>query len=609
MGRKRSVGNERLGEHVQRRSGGGLELRFPVPQDVAFGFPDPAGRPRKQVIRSLATSDVKLANARADILRTELRSKIAVLRSNRSTLSLDEYLQELLDSEIAHFREEHKAASKEFVRKASRRERLDSIWSARRQSQADALLSSDVQERRAVAGWAGEAYFRRLGRQPIDEDEFNGVAEQCAAVLVDSIIAVNDIASGKVAFPAAVTPEKGRRVGQASERSQLPVSRYFKEVYLPALERQGTVRGENTISGKATAVRLFTEIVGDIAVASITKSELWTFHDELLRLPDPRYLSGATRSLTAPELVELSSQGLLTTSAITPKTVNKHLSGIKTILDFAERRRDIDTAPTQGVRAEIPEEEETGRAFTTAELNRIFAQPLFVGCSEGRSPGGLFKPGPVLVRDDRFWIPLVLLFTGARSAEVVGLGTSEVVIDHEVPHFLFERTAIRGIKNKQSRRMVPVHQTLLDLGFAEFARNTKRQTGGRFFPMADQLYFTEGATGVKRRKSLSNSLIMRQFNRTILKAAGAKEDGGSIKCFRNTFEQESAARIPSDEIRRRLTGRDLGSTVQIYTQNIPTDEAKRTVQLRTLKTELDRIIYEGVSFASLLSGRDRSVSG
>lgn len=603
MGRKRSVGNERLGDYVQRRSGGVLELRFPVPEDVAYGFPDQTGRPRKQIIRSLGTSDVKLANARADILRTELRSKIATLRSSRSALSLDDYLRELLDSEIAHFRNEHKAMSREMLQRPSRREGIEALGSSRRQSQADALLSIDEPERRAVASWAAEAYFQRLGRQPMDQDEFNGVSERCASVLVDSIIAVNDIVAGKAAFPESTPPKHFERLAPVSERAQLPISRYFKDVYLPALMRKGTVRGENTISGKATAVRLFTEIVGDRTVAEVTKADLWTFHDELLRLPNPRTLSGAARSLPAPEQIELLSQGLLIANTLNPKTVNKHLTGIKTILDFAERRRDIDTAPTQGVRAELPEEDETGRAFTTAELNRIFAQPLFAGCSEGLMPGGLFKAGSVLVRDDRFWIPLVLLFTGARSAEVVGLGTNEVVIDHEVPHFVFERTEVRGIKNKQSRRMVPVHQTLLDLGFAEFARDTARQVGGRFFPMADQLYFTEGATGTTRRKSLSNSLIMRQFNRTILKAADAKANGGSIKCFRNTFEQESTARIPSDEIRRRLTGRDLGSTVQIYTQNIPTDEAKRTVQLRTLKGEIDRIVYEGVSFAHLYAGR------
>jgi len=78
-------------------------------------------------------------------------------------LTLDGYLGELFDSEVAHFRE-HKAASREFVRMPSRRDTLDALWSARRQSQAGALLSSDPEERRTVAGWAAEAYFQKLGR-------------------------------------------------------------------------------------------------------------------------------------------------------------------------------------------------------------------------------------------------------------------------------------------------------------------------------------------------------------------------------------------------------------------------------------------------------------
>ncbi|MDP1617909.1 hypothetical protein [Phenylobacterium sp.] len=256
---------------------------------------------------------------------------------------------------------------------------------------------------------------------------------------------------------------------------------------------------------------------------------------------------------------------------------------------------------SRGVKARIDGGElGAGRSFTTAELNRIFALPLFAGCAGDQIEGGLFKPGSVKIRDDRFWIPLALLFTGARSSEIVGILSNEVVLDHEVPHFLIQPNAVRlRLKNVHSRRMVPIHARLIELGFLDFAKARVANGDDRLFPMAEQTQYREGATGIAVRRSLASSLIMRQFNRTVLTHADARADGGSIKCFRNTFEQEAASKISSDEVRQRLTGRKVVSTSRIYTENIPYDPVKRASQLLMLKSEIDKITYDHVNLDHL----------
>jgi integrase len=202
-----------------------------------------------------------------------------------------------------------------------------------------------------------------------------------------------------------------------------------------------------------------------------------------------------------------------------------------------------------GVRAEVHDDEDNGRPFTTDELNRIFRLPLFSGCSDGVEPKGLLKPGDIQVRDDRFWIPLVLLLTGGRSSEIAGLATDDVHPDHDTPHLIIQPNELRNLKNRHSRRMVPVHPYLKKMGFLEFARGRVASGEKQFFPMVEQLYYNDRATGTVQKKPLSNSLMLRQFNRTLLGHAKADDNGGSIKCFRNTFEQESLARVTSDEFR------------------------------------------------------------
>lgn len=606
MGRRRKAGNEGLGQYVQWRSGPSLELRFPVPIELAAAFPVTMVARKPYIIRSLGTADVRLANAKADALRAQLRTEFATVRATRSSPDLDSYLANLYDDELRQWQNQTAEVARDRLRAGTARhldqdraraDQARDVWS-------NALLSPTPLKRRAVASWAADAYYRSLGQEPDESPAYMEVVDRCAASLADAQITINDLAAGR---GQGATPHLSRAqsapkvIPSLDGNAGLSLGDYFRAVYMPAILLTKTQAGERTLSGKARAVCLFEDLVGDVSIGSITGPQIWTYHDQLMKLPDINSLSGAWRSMTPRQQIAAIESGKLVAGPLNPKTVNKHLTGIKTILDFAVRRQDIGVSPAGDIRAVVPPEEDTGRSFTTDELNRIFTHPLFAGCREALVPKGLQKPGPVMVRDDRFWIPLVLLFTGARSSEVVGLHVDEVVTDHEIPHFIIRPNETRGLKNLQSKRMVPVHSKLIELGFLAFAEVQHARSEGQFFALAIQQYFNESVTGTRQKKALSNSPIMRQFNRTILADADARANDGSIKCFRNTFEQEAAAVIPSDEVRRRLTGRDLKSSVQIYTKNIPDDLIKRIGQLRMLSGEIERIAYDGVRLEHLMA--------
>ncbi len=615
MGRKRSAGNERLGQYVQLRTGGHLELRFPIPEDVRHAFLGKTGQPRKQLIESLGTSDIRLANAKADGLRTSIRADIERVRAASSKPSLGDFLRSLFDAEAkrdqTELRQQEVSRRRELftqpggpVSKSTRLAETRRVFSG---SWGNALLSEDHLERRAVAGWAADDYFQRvLGRRPeLGSAEYQEVLERCAEVLVDSIVVQDDVRNGRPASPLisqALTPE-ARAIADldsaATPRGKLKLSNYFETVYVPTLQQGKAITGERTLPGKRLAVKLFTELLGDKAIHSISTGDMWEYHDALLELPDRRGLKDTERELGSRTLIERVASGVIVAPLLHPKTVNKHISGIKSVLDLAAKRRDVTTSAAQGVRAEVNQEEETGRAFTTDELNRIFRLPLFAGCSEGLVEGGLFKSGPVLIQDDRFWIPLLLLFTGARSSEIVGLEAQDVEPDHAFPHILIKPNTTRGLKNRYSKRMVPIHPFLIEVGFLEFARKQRTTQTTRFFPLAVQLRYKNAQADELQNKALSNCLIMRQFNRTWLQHADAGENGGTVKCFRNTFEQEALPKIPSEEIRRRLTGRRVDSSVTIYTQNIPDDQIKRTDLLEMLSASMNLVTFRGVDLSHI----------
>lgn len=546
MGRKRDEANSRLGDYVQRRTGGGLELRFPIPPDVRPAFLDASGRPRSQIIRSLGTKDIRLANAKADALRASIRADIMKVRQARGSGNLDDFLRNLFDEELASFQRQSASDAKTvLIRPGS------SLLEERQGSRSintRALLSANPEERLATAGWAAERYLRLQGREPDGSPEFQETVDRCANVLAEALIAQNELAAGR-AIPVRTSSLLEKASAQsdlsnsASPRGAYKISEYFKQVYLPAVKTAANIRGPNTISGKAQALKLFVDLVGDFQIGSIKKGELWSLHDDLLVLPNSRELQEPHRSLTPREQIDGLKRGEFIASTIHPKTVNRHLSGIKTILDFAEKRRDIYVAPTDGIMAVVQQDDEAGRPFTTDELNRIFSLPLFTGSMDGLEPNGWRKPGPIQVRDDRFWIPLLLLFTGARPSEIAGLSTSDVFPHHEIPHIVITPNSFRDLKNTKSKRMVPIHRRLIDAGFLRFAEERLKGSDGQFFSMIEQQYFVEGPTGERRKKALSSAPLMRQFNRTILADADAKSDRGSAKCFRHTFEQEAMATL------------------------------------------------------------------
>jgi len=50
----------------------------------------------------------------------------------------------------------------------------------------------------------------------------------------------------------------------------------------------------------------------------------------------------------------------------------------------------------------------------------------------------------------------ILFDTGMRVAEVVGLRTDDIYLEHEIPHIKLQRNPLRPLKTKQSQRLIPL---------------------------------------------------------------------------------------------------------------------------------------------------------
>lgn len=156
-------------------------------------------------------------------------------------------------------------------------------------------------------------------------------------------------------------------------------------------------------------------------------------------------------------------------------TIRKKLGFIATLLQNGVDAGKLETNVAKGIRVPRPKVEPIKRrAFTTEELERIFASPIY---RDGRRDQG--GAGEAAV-----WIPLIALATGARLEEICQLRVDDILHDHA--HGALLRITDEGegqrLKTTSSRRMVPLHPDLIKAGLLEYAEVVEEDGHPWLFP-------------------------------------------------------------------------------------------------------------------------------
>ena len=78
------------------------------------------------------------------------------------------------------------------------------------------------------------------------------------------------------------------------------------------------------------------------------------------------------------------------------------------------------------------------------------------------------RAGDAIIRDARFWLPLLGIFHGNRLEELAHLRREDVRVVEGIPYLRITDEDGRQPKNEQSRRDVPLHPELIRLGFLDY---------------------------------------------------------------------------------------------------------------------------------------------
>ncbi|MCE8539717.1 site-specific integrase [Ruegeria pomeroyi] len=246
-------------------------------------------------------------------------------------------------------------------------------------------------------------------------------------------------------------------------------------------QRCASIKPE-TVANRLQTVTMFANYVGFNRPAdSITKVECRAFRDLLHELPKSASKLGKFKGMTVKQIVQANKAlGLPTVSANTVKHLISDLSGF---FGWLATEDVIEDNFWRGLAPEVIEDQRP--PFAIDQLKTFFASPLFTGCERDGTIGKVTTSGAVLIRDWRFWLPLIAAFSGARQGEIAQLDTSDLrtvdgILCMEITNRGVDPT--KSVKTRAAVRLIPVHTTLIALGLQDLAQRQHRSGHTRLFP-------------------------------------------------------------------------------------------------------------------------------
>jgi len=312
-------------------------------------------------------------------------------------------------------------------------------------------------------------------------------------------------------------------------------------------------------------------------VTKIKKADVRGVFDKLKHAP--RNWSQKFPGKTIAEAIELGKkEGAKTLS---PNTIRDgYLAALKAVLSFAEERELIDSNPTRNLKIEKARNDGRGTGFEPNELSKLFRLPLFCGCQDHHHP---LIPGDYLVRDHRFWAPLIALFTGARTAEIAQLKLDEVIFDEGLPHFIIQASEGSSLKTHAATRRIPMHNKLIELGLKSYAADLKSAGEQRLFPSWRK------PTG----KGYADASSQRFFRRSIIPLITTRQHPRpNFHSFRNTMKDEMVRIGMTPAHQDVILGHEPAGMTRIY---------HKSRNLADLTESLSRVEFPHVDFSGIVT--------
>ena len=331
-----------------------------------------------------------------------------------------------------------------------------------------------------------------------------------------------------------------------------------------------------------THIEMLIEEFGDISLGKLDRGMCVKFKDDIRKLPRNRSKIQQYRNLDFHEQVSLNVDEK---DRISTTTVNNILGYVSSFMKWSRINGFVEVNFFEGMKLkkQIRQRDERDR-FTEKEIKKIFQKHNYIEFTEVENH-----------KYSNYWTPLISVFSGMRLNEICSL-----YLDNIIQEKVNGRKKIwcfnileepdrpdKHLKTLSSKRVVPIHDTLIDLGFIEFVellkkRHTNRQ---RLF---QELKYGEGSY-------IRN--VSYFFNKKYLPLLGLKTNKKNFHSIRHTVVDHLKQRLVDISFINELVGHhhgniDLDRYGKGYTTDIIYNKCVKKINYETSHTR-------GIDFNSL----------
>ncbi|WP_046863663.1 site-specific integrase [Microvirga massiliensis] len=305
------------------------------------------------------------------------------------------------------------------------------------------------------------------------------------------------------------------------------------------------------LRAQATTFRLLREVVGgDVAIGTLSKDDIVTFKSLISQMP--KVLSASDRKLPLPDLIKAFEGKQVERVSLT--TLAKHMQLLHAFTRWAHAHNYTTENIAAGLippKSKIKAASQKRLSYSPTDIHTLFTSPIFTGCA---SAARTRQPGNFLVRDERYWLPILALHQGCRLEELGQLKRSDVREENGIWYLDVTTISEEGeghqkrLKTDSSHRMVPLHPTVIALGFLDYVR----RHSGQIFPNLKP-----------NREGRLTQAYSKKFAR-YCDAIGMKDKRKVFHSFRHTFKDTCRKAKLGEEIHDALTGHAKDSEGRNY---------------------------------------------
>lgn len=341
------------------------------------------------------------------------------------------------------------------------------------------------------------------------------------------------------AIPTIQTTPRKAPTAAVMRHSDGPTLATLSKLYIEEGKRGGTWREVSTHEVERSLRDLF-ELMGDMHVEAFDVQQARLLKDRLSRCPQYFGLRPEYEGKTLKQVVE--SGAIYKT--ITAVTVNNRLRKLSAFMNWCKSNGYVADNPLVGLKVMTGSAKEARLSFEQHDLTTLLNLDALK--TEARK------------YQWRYWLPLLGRFTGARLEELCQLHVADFITLQGIDCIrIDDGHESQKLKNSSSRRTLPIHPALIQLGLLDYVNALRTKNSDRLFP---ELEPVRGKLGHAPSKWFSRY-------RTKMGICDPKK---TFHSFRHTMIDDLRDANVQDSLIKRIAGHeDSAVTFGVYGSRIP----------------------------------------